>query len=214
MSEPRYIVIEGPIGVGKTTLANRVAQSFGSELLLEGAEQNPFLERFYQNPRLGALAAQMFFLFQRSRQLQELRQSDLFAPVRVADFMIEKDRLFAELTLDEDELNLYRQAYQLVTLEAPQPDLVVYLQAPVDVLMARINQRGRRGEQHLTRDYLEQVVEAYARFFYHYDGAPLLIVNAESIDASRNEEDFQTLLGQIRSIRSGRHYFNPMPIIV
>ena len=214
MSEPRYIVIEGPIGVGKTTLANRVAQSFGSELLLEGAEQNPFLERFYQNPRLGALAAQMFFLFQRSRQLQELRQSDLFAPVRVADFMIEKDRLFAELTLDEDELNLYRQAYQLVTLEAPQPDLVVYLQAPVDVLMARINQRGRRGEQHLTRDYLEQVVEAYARFFYHYDGAPLLIVNAESIDPSRNEEDFQTLLGQIRSIRSGRHYFNPMPIIV
>ena len=214
MSEPRYIVIEGPIGVGKTTLANRVAQSFGSELLLEGAEQNPFLERFYQNPRLGALAAQMFFLFQRSRQLQELRQSDLFAPVRVADFMIEKDRLFAELTLDEDELNLYRQAYQLVTLEAPQPDLVVYLQAPVDVLMARINQRGRRGEQHLTRDYLEQVVEAYARFFYHYDGAPLLIVNAESIDPSRNEEDFQTLLGQIRSIRSGRYYFNPMPIIV
>lgn len=214
LTESRYIVVEGPIGVGKTTLAHRLAGSFGSELLLEGAEENPFLERFYQNPRLGALAVQMFFLFQRARQLQEIRQSDLFERVRIADFMIEKDRLFAELTLDEEELNLYLQAYDLVTLDAPTPDLVVYLQAPVEVLLERINRRGRRGEQHMTRDYLEQVVTTYARFFYDYDKSPLLIVNASEIDLAQNEADYQVLLERIRSVKSGRHYFNPMPSFV
>ena len=212
MKEPRFIVVEGPIGVGKTTLARRLADTFGSELLLEGAEENPFLERFYQDPRSAALPVQMFFLFQRARQMQELRQGDMFEPVRVADFMLEKDRLFAELTLDTDELRLYEQAYGLLTLDAPKPDLVVYLQAPVEILMGRIIGRARPGEEYISPDYLHKVVSSYARFFYNYDAAPLLIVNAAEIDLAHSDRDYQQLLEQIRAIRSGRHYFNPLPM--
>lgn len=212
MSDPRFIVIEGPIGVGKTTLARRLADTFGSELLLEGAEENPFLERFYRDPRGAALPTQMFFLFQRAQQFQELRQGDMFEPVRVADFMLEKDRLFAGLTLDEDELRLYEQAYALVTMDAPRPDLVIYLQAPVGVLQGRIATRGRRGEEHITDRYLERLSEAYAEFFYDYSTSPLLIVNAATIDFAHNDEDYRTLLEQVRGIRSGRHYFNPLPV--
>lgn len=213
-SNHRYIVVEGPIGVGKTTLARRLADTFGSELLLEGAEENPFLVRFYQNPRAGALAAQMFFLFQRARQMEELRQDDLFEPVRVADFMLEKDRLFAELTLDPDELNLYSQTYQHLTIDAPKPDLVIYLQSPVEVLQERINRRSRDGEQHITADYLRSVVDAYAEFFYHYEESPLLIVNAAGIDLAAGEEEYQQLLEQINNLRSGRQFYNPMPTMV
>lgn len=208
----RHIVVEGPIGAGKTTLARRLANTFGSELLLEGAEENPFLERFYQNPRQAALPTQLFFLFQLARQLQALRQADLFAPVRVADFLMDKDRLFAELTLESDELRLYEQAYEHLTLELPAPDLVIYLQAPVDVLMARIARRGRPEERTISPDYLRRVVEAYARFFYHFDKSPLLIVNAAEIDLATSERDYQQLLAQVQSIRSGRHFFNPLPI--
>jgi deoxyadenosine/deoxycytidine kinase len=198
--------------VGKTTLARRLGETFGSELLLEGADENPFLERFYQNPRLGALPTQLFFLFQRARQLQHLRQADMFAPVRIADFIMEKDRLFAHLTLDEMELGLYEQAYEHVTLDAPLPDLVIYLQAPVEVLQARIAKRGRNEERHITAEYLKRVTEAYTQFFYHYDRTPLLIVNAAEIDLAAKDEDYHQLLGRIGSIRSGRHYFNPLPI--
>lgn len=208
----RYIVVEGPIGAGKTTLARRLAHTFGSELLLEGAEENPFLPRFYQDPRQAALPTQLFFLFQRARQLQALKQGDMFAPVRVADFLMDKDRLFAELTLDEDELKLYEQAYEHLTLELPAPDLVIYLQAPVDVLMARIARRGRPEERNISPDYLRRVVEAYARFFYHFDKSPLLIVNAAEIDLATSEQDYEQLLAQVQSIRSGRHFFNPLPI--
>lgn len=211
MSDPRFIVVEGPIGVGKTTLAHRLAETFGSELLLEGAEENPFLERFYRNPRDAALPTQMFFLFQRARQMQELRQGDMFEPVRVADFMLEKDRLFAELTLDSDELRLYEQTYNLVTMNAPQPDLVIYLQAPVEVLMQRIARRARRGEENIAADYLKRVTDTYARFFYEYTGAPLLIVNAAEIDLASSDGDYIMLLEQIRAVKSGRHYFNPIP---
>jgi deoxyadenosine/deoxycytidine kinase len=211
MSDPRFIVVEGPIGVGKTTLAHRLAETFGSELLLEGAEENPFLERFYRNPRDAALPTQMFFLFQRARQMQELRQGDMFEPVRVADFMLEKDRLFAELTLDSDELRLYEQTYNLVTMDAPQPDLVIYLQAPVEVLMQRIARRARRGEENIAADYLKRVTDTYARFFYEYTGAPLLIVNAAEIDLASSDGDYIMLLEQIRAVKSGRHYFNPIP---
>lgn len=211
MSDPRFIVVEGPIGVGKTTLAHRLAETFGSELLLEGAEENPFLERFYRNPRDAALPTQMFFLFQRARQMQELRQGDMFEPVRVADFMLEKDRLFAELTLDNDELRLYEQTYNLVTMDAPQPDLVIYLQAPVEVLMQRIARRARRGEENIAADYLKRVTDTYARFFYEYTGAPLLIVNAAEIDLASSDGDYIMLLEQIRAVKSGRHYFNPIP---
>lgn len=212
MKAPRFIVVEGPIGVGKTTLARRLAQTFGSELLLEGAEENPFLERFYRDPRGAALPVQMFFLFQRARQMQELRQGDMFEPVRVADFMLEKDRLFAELTLDSDELRLYEQAYGLLTLDAPRPDLVIYLQAPVEVLQRRIARRARPGEECITADYLHKVVGSYARFFYGYESAPLLIVNAAEIDLAHSDEDYLQLLERLRDIRSGRHYFNPLPM--
>jgi len=209
VDSPRYIVIEGPIGVGKTSLAKRLADDFGGDLLLEGAEENPFLARFYRNPRHAALPTQLFFLFQRAQQIQALRQSDLFAPVRVADFMLEKDRLFAELTLDDDELNLYRQVYENITLDAPQPDLVIYLQAPVDVLLNRVQKRGRHYERFLETNYLERLVESYTRFFYHYTATPLLIVNAADIDLVNNTQDYQLLLERLKKTTSGRHYFNP-----
>ena len=207
-----FIVVEGPIGVGKTTLAKRLAQSFGSDVLLEGVEDNPFLKRFYQDPRSAALQTQLFFLFQRAQQIQALRQTDMFRPVRVADFIMEKDRLFAELTLDEDEFKLYQQVYQHVTIDAPAPDLVIYLQAPVDVLLKRVAKRGRDYERHLNADYLERIVESYTRFFYDYAQSPLLIVNATELDLVNTESDYQLLLEQIHKTRSGRHYFNPAPL--
>lgn len=210
MSQPRYIVVEGPIGVGKTSLARRLADSLGSELLLEEAEDNPFLERFYRDPRNAALPTQLFFLFQRARQIQKLRQGDMFSPVRVADFLLEKDRLFARLNLDDDELALYEQVYSHLSLDAPVPDLVIYLQAPVDVLMKRIIRRGVSYEQVIQRDYLERLVDAYARFFHHYDASPLLIVNATEINPVNNERDYEMLLREALRTRSGRHYFNPI----
>jgi len=211
---PGYIVVEGPIGVGKTSLARRLANSFDSDLLLEGADENPFLERFYQDPRTGALPAQLFFLFQRARQMQDMRQGDMFQPVRVADFLIEKDRLFAELTLDPEELKLYDQVYEHVTVDAPVPDLVIYLQAPEDVLLRRIAQRGIRYERRIDAAYLRRLSEAYARMFLNYDAAPLLIVNAAHINLVSNERDYEALLEQICITRSGKQYFNPMSEVI
>jgi len=211
---PGYIVVEGPIGVGKTSLACRLAESFGTDLLLEGAEDNPFLERFYQDPRSGALPAQLFFLLQRARQMEGMRQSDMFRPVRVADFLMEKDRLFAEVTLDADELNLYRQVYEHLTVDAPVPDLVIYLQAPEDVLLKRIAKRGISYERKIDMTYLRRLSEAYARLFLYYEASPLLIVNAAHIDLVNNEEDYQALLDQIHITKSGRHYFNPMAAVI
>ena len=209
---PGFIVVEGPIGVGKTTLARRLAETFGSDLLLEGADENPFLDRYYQDPRAAALPTQLFFLFQRARQLQGWRQNDLFAPVRVADFLMQKDRLFAQLTLDDDELRLYEQVYAQMTLDAPLPDLVIYLQAPVDVLQQRVLRRGRSYERNLSPEYLVRVAEAYMQFFYQYDQTPLLIVNAAEINLAESDADYALLLERVRSIRSGRHYFNPLPV--
>jgi deoxyguanosine kinase len=205
----RYVVIEGPIGVGKTSLARRLAEFHGAELVLERAEENPFLERFYRSPRTGALPAQLHFLFQRTRQLQQLRQTDLFAPLRIADFMLEKDRLFARATLDDEEYSLYEQIYERLSIDAPCPDLVVYLQAPVDVLQERIARRGVRYEQGMEREYLERLVDAYTRFFHHYDAAPLLIVNAGEVDLIGSDEHFAQLNAEINRPRRGRHYFNP-----
>ncbi|HEY8522059.1 MAG TPA: deoxynucleoside kinase [Gammaproteobacteria bacterium] len=206
---PRFIVIEGPIGVGKTSLARRLAQSFGSELILEQAEENPFLERFYRNRRESALPTQLFFLFQRARQLEQLRQTDLFSPVRVADFMIEKDRLFAELNLDPAELALYDQVAATLKIDPPKPDLVVYLQAPAHVLMKRVASRGLPYEQAIDERYLERLGEAYARFFHDFDDAPLLIVNAATIDPIHRESDYRELLATIVRVKRGRHFFNP-----
>lgn len=211
MSRSRFIVVEGPIGVGKTTLANRLAESFGSDLLLEGAAENPFLEKFYEQPRSTALQTQLFFLLQRARQMQEIRQQDLFNPVRIADFLMDKDRLFAELTLDDHELNLYEQIYDQLTLDAPVPDLVVYLQAPVEVLLNRINQRAINYERLIEASYLQRLSDAYVDFFYHYDESPLLIVNAKDIDFANNQRDYEQLLERIQSVTTGRHYYNPGP---
>jgi len=207
---PRYIVVEGPIGVGKTSLCKRLAESLSAELLLEGSDDNPFLEKFYQDPRAAALPVQLFFLFQRAQQIQALRQSDLFSPINVADFLMDKDRLFAQLNLDDDELRLYEQAYENLTLDVPQPDLVVYLQAPVEVLEKRVRQRGRSMEHHLDIEYLQQVADSYTRFFHYYNSAPLLIVNTEDIDLVNDNNDYKMLLDQVVQVKRGRHYFNPM----
>ncbi len=206
---PRCIVVEGPIGVGKTSLAERLAESFDSDLILEQAHENPFLERFYRNRRGSALPTQLFFLFQRARKIEEIRQSDLFSPVRICDFLLEKDRLFAELNLDSNELNLYDQVYQSLDLDPPTPDLVVYLQAPPDVLLRRVASRGIDYEQFIDARYLERLGEAYARFFYEYVAAPLLIVNAAAIDPVHRDSDYRELLRAINRIKRGRHFFNP-----
>ena len=206
----RFVVVEGPIGVGKTSLAKRLAASFGSELILEQAADNPFLERFYRNPRSAALQTQLFFLFQRTRQLEDIRQQDLFETVRVADYLLDKDRLFAGLTLDSQELELYEQVYARLAIDTPIPDLVIYLQAPIDVLLERIARRGIRYEQQIERGYLEKLAEAYAQFFHNFDAAPLLIVNAAQVDFVNNDQDYAQLFGQLARIRRGRHYFNPL----
>ncbi len=206
----RFIVIEGPIGVGKTTLATRLAEKLGAELVLEQAEANPFLDRFYRNPRAGALPAQLYFLFQRTQQLAALKQQDLFARLRIADYLIDKDRLFATMTLEAQEFLLYEQVHRSLAIDAPVPDLVVYLQAPVDVLLGRIARRGIQYEQFIDRGYLERLNEAYARFFHAYEAAPLLIVNAAAIDPLHSEADFEELLAAIRRMRRGRLYYNPL----
>jgi len=206
----RYVVVEGPIGVGKTSLARRLAKSFGSELVLEQGDENPFLERFYRNPRAAAFQTQLYFLFQRARQIQELRQADLFERVRVADYLLDKDRLFARLTLDDEEFALYEQVYERLAIDAPVPDLVVYLQAPVDVLLDRIARRGIQYEQVIEPRYLERLVESYSRFFLEYDVAPVLMVNASEIDLVGSDADYASLLKEVARARKGRHYFNPM----
>ncbi|HEY9034409.1 MAG TPA: deoxynucleoside kinase [Pseudomonadales bacterium] len=206
---PRYIVVEGPIGVGKTALVKRMAEAFHYQSLLEQADSNPFLEKFYENRQQNALATQLFFLFQRARLLEDLHQQDLFEPLRIADFMIEKDRLFAELLLADEEFKLYDMVYQRLAIEAPRPDLVIYLQAPPHILLQRIQQRGLRAEQSINVDYLEQITEAYSRFFHFYDDAPLLIINAEQMDMIDDERIFRSLTDYMLGIRSGRHYFNP-----
>lgn len=206
----RYIVIEGPIGVGKSSLARRLAETLDAELVLEQDAQNPFLERFYKNPKSGALPAQLFFLFQRAQQLGTLKQQDLFAPRRVADYLFEKDRLFAGLTLDQAEMALYDQVASRLAVDPPKPDLVVYLQAPVETLLQRIAKRGIAYETGIDAAYLTRLNDAYARFFHEYDRAPLLIVNAASIDPVQNLADFEELVGAIRRMKKGRMYYNPL----
>lgn len=209
ITPPRYIAVEGSIGVGKTTLAKHLAQTFNYDTLLEQAEENPFLERFYLENHSTALPTQLFFLFQRCRQIQALRQGDMFEPVRVADFLIEKDPLFAQVTLDDDELHLYQQVYDQLTLDAPVPDLVIYLQAPTDILLNRIRRRGNLAEQQIDAEYLTALNDAYARFFHYYDHSPLLIVNTTEINLADNPEHYRQLVEYLLTIKSGRHYYNP-----
>ena len=209
MGLPSYIVVEGPIGAGKTSLSMRLAESFGSELLLESAKENPFLKRFYKQPRQYALSTQLSFLLHRADQVQSLRQPDMFEKIRVADFLIQKDRLFAEITLDAHELELYDQVYAHLTLDVPAPSLVIYLQAPVATLQQRIRKRGIAFEQRIEDEYLQRLSDSYMHFFHSYNDAPLLIVNADTIDFVHRESDYELLLEKIRDMNSGRHYFNP-----
>ena len=210
MSESRYIAIEGPIGVGKTALAKRLAACLDAELVLEEVEENPFLERFYRDGRSAALPAQMFFLFARARQIQDLRQSDLFASTRISDYLFTRDRLFAELNLDVEELKLYDQIVANLDIDPPVPDLVIYLQASVDALLQRLARRNASFDRFVDRAYLEKLTEAYARFFHAYDEGPLLIVNASQIDPVNNDADFEQLFRQIEKTTGGRHFFNPV----
>lgn len=204
----RYIVIEGPIGVGKTSLADKLALEFDCELLLEKADENPFLASFYQHPKQYALSAQLHFLLQRAQQVQDFRQADMFRRAYIADFMVDKDRLFARMTLDKKELALYEQIYAHLTLDAPRPDLVIYLQAPVEILRERITQRGISYEQQIHEDYLLRLCESYTRFFYDYHDSALLTINTQSVDLINNAADYQAILEKISNIHSGRHYFN------
>ena len=206
----RYIAIEGAIGAGKTSLAKRLAATLNAQLVLEQADENPFLERFYRNPRAGALPAQLYFLFQRAQQQAQLQQQDLFGSVRVADYLLAKDDLFARMTLDDQEYGLYRQVHERLAIDAPSPDLVIYLQAPVDVLLDRIARRGIAHENLIDRVYLTRLNEAYARYFHAYDQSPLLIVNAANIDPVNNDADYEELLGQIGRTVRGRLYYNPL----
>ncbi len=210
----KLIAVEGPIGVGKTSLARKLSEHFQAELLLEHAEENPFLPRFYQDPRSGALPTQLFFLFQRVQQLKELKQSDMFKSTYVSDFLMDKDRLFAQLTLDNDELALYNQVYDNLTIDTPPADLVIYLQAPVDTLMERINKNANAFESTIQKDYLQKICDAYMEFFHYYQGSPLLIVNTTDIDLIANQSDYQQLLERINETHSGRHYFNPKPALL
>lgn len=206
---PGFLVVEGPIGVGKTTLTRMLAELFNCPTLLEAPHENPFLERFYAGEKNAALSTQLFFLMQRAQQISQLRHRDLFAQHHVSDFLLEKDRLFAEVTLDDDELALYRQVYEHMTIDAPVPDLVVYLQAPAKTLLERIQHRGVAAEQSIDKQYLDRLNEAYLNFFHYYDRAPLLIVNAESIDWVNNPNDFNNLVNYLLNVDRGRHYYNP-----
>ncbi|MGW8184010.1 MAG: deoxynucleoside kinase [Burkholderiales bacterium] len=204
----RYVVVEGPIGAGKTSLARVMGERSGSSLLLEEPDANPFLPGFYQDRSRYALPAQLYFLFQRAKQVRSLNQSDLFTRATIADFMLEKDPLFASLTLSDDELTLYDQVYASLKPRAPTPDLVIYLQASPETLVARVRQRGIAYERGIPDEYLVQLAETYARFFYRYDAAPVLIVNSENLNFVDQPGDFDLLLERINAMRGPREFFS------
>jgi len=204
----RYIVVEGQIGVGKTSLAQRLAGHLNSALLLEKPAENPFLEKFYSDIPRYALPAQLFFLFQRAAQVQSLAQLDMFAQATVSDFLLDKDQLFAGLTLSDAEHDLYQQIYRHLQPQAPQPDLVIYLQASPNTLVERIKRRGSSFEKNISEDYLWRLAETYTRFFYQFESAPVMIVNSENLNFVDNSEDFDLLLQRIEQMRGSREYFN------
>ena len=204
----RYIAVEGPIGAGKTTLARRLSDYLGGRLLLEKPDENPFLEKFYDEMARQALPTQLFFLFQRVNQLQGLTQVDMFTHTTVSDFLLDKDPLFARHTLDDAEYGLYRKIYEHLQPKAATPDLVIYLQAAPETLMDRVKRRGIHFERNISELYLWRLAESYARFFHHYMDAPLMIINSENINFVDKQEDFDLLLRQIEQMSGAREYFN------
>ena len=207
-----YLVVEGPVGAGKTGLARRLADNLDINLLLERAIGNPFLPEIYQHPGSAALSAQLHFLFEHVKQVRALRQADLFSPNQVADFLIQANRLFAEATLTPDELDLYYQVYNILIDDAPVPDLVIYLQSSVEVMVKRIRARDGNHEIKIDRDYLQKISDAYTDFFYHYDASSLLIVNTTDLDFSDERGDYDVLLNYLEGVGPGRHYFKPQEL--
>ena len=204
----RYIVVEGPIGAGKTSLTHKLAERINADTLLENADDNPFLPRFYQEPKRYALPTQLHFLFDRTRQLRDLAQGDLFRTGTVSDFLIDKDMLFARLNLDDDEFELYQKVYADLAPQAPTPDLVIYLQAPIDALRERVHRRGVEFERGMDADYLQRLANSYSEFFHRYEAAPLLIVNTANLNFAQREDDFELLLERVDKMRGPREFFN------
>jgi deoxyadenosine/deoxycytidine kinase len=207
---PRYIVVEGPIGVGKTSLVDLLSERLGARKLLEVAEDNPFLPNFYKDPRRYAFQTQLWFLLNRFRQQQDLLQFDLFRQTLVADYLFAKDKIFAYLTLEDHELSLYERVQALLQVRVPTPDLVIFLQASTEALVQRIAIRGKAYEREIDRKYLAELNEAYTHFFFHYAASPLLVVNTSDIDFVNRREDFEDLIKKIGETRAGMHYYVPL----
>lgn len=210
MKSARYIVVEGPIGVGKTTLARLLAEEFNARALFEHVEENPFLKKFYDEPGAYGFQAQLFFLLSRYRQQRQLAQQDLFNQSTIADYLFAKDQIFAQTNLDGDELALYRQLFNLLNSRLPKPDLVVYLQARSDVLMERLRKRDRDYERRIAPDYVQRIAEAYRDFFFYYEETPLLVVNVSEVDFVANSEDFTDLVREIRTMGQGVQHYIPL----
>ena len=206
--ESRFVVVEGPVGSGKTSLAKRISEHVNGKLILEEPERNPFLENFYKDPRSNALPTELSFLFQRSKLLENINQEELFSSTNVTDFLFDKDQIFIEMNLTQEEIELFNKVKDSLSVKLPEPDLVIYLQAPVDVLMTRINMRSPSIDTLIDKAYLEKLADAYANFFYYYESSPLLVVNAESIDPIHNDDHFQMLFTELVSVKYGKHFFN------
>ncbi len=215
---PKFIAVEGPIGAGKTTLTKLLADSLNYETFLEKPSENPFLPDFYINPSQAALATQLFFLFQRVKQIQELKQGDIFLSNRVSDYLLDKDKLFAKATLSSEELKLYEQIYQYLAFDLPTPDLVIYLQAETKTLYDRVMHRGIEMEKTISFEYLDLLNETYKEFFFDYERSPVLIVNSDYLDLQTNQSDYNLLLKKLLDYfnkpEGSKMYFNPSPTLI